>query len=198
MPEHRDDVQPDDVTHGVEEVAAEESAATPGAGPESGTDDAAGTAEETTFDPVVELEARVAELTNDLQRKQAEFINYKRRVEDDRVRAVETGKQRVLTDLLTVLDDLGRAEEHGELTGGFKAVADSLTQTLSKFGLESFGAVGDAFDPQIHEAVFHAGESAEAEVTSIAQVMRTGYRVGDKILRPATVGVVDPAPAQND
>ena len=198
MPEHRDDVQPDDVTHGAEEVAAEESAATPGAGPESGADDAAGTAEETTVDPVVELEARVAELTNDLQRKQAEFINYKRRVEDDRVRAVETGKQRVLTDLLTVLDDLGRAEEHGELTGGFKAVADSLTQTLSKFGLESFGAVGDAFDPQIHEAVFHAGESAEAEVTSIAQVMRTGYRVGDKILRPATVGVVDPAPAQND
>lgn len=198
MPEHRDDVQPDDVTHGAEEVAAEESATTPGAGPESGADDAAAAEQvaEEAAGPTVE--EQLAERTLDLQRVQAEFINYKRRVEDDRVRAVETGKQRVLTDLLTVLDDLGRAEEHGELTGGFKAVADSLTQTLSKFGLESFGAVGDAFDPQIHEAVFHAGESAEAEVTSIAQVMRTGYRVGDKILRPATVGVVDPAPAQND
>ncbi|MFO6452551.1 MULTISPECIES: nucleotide exchange factor GrpE [unclassified Aeromicrobium] len=151
--------------------------------------------EESAPDAVAELEAKVAELTNDLQRKQAEFINYKRRVEDDRPRAVEAGKQKVLTELLTVLDDLGRAEEHGELTGGFKAVADQLRGALGKFDLESFGEVGEPFDPNLHEAVFHAGEDPEVEVQSIAQVMRTGYRVGDRVLRPAVVGVVDPGAA---
>ncbi|MBA4607745.1 nucleotide exchange factor GrpE [Aeromicrobium sp. Marseille-Q0843] len=151
--------------------------------------------EEVAPDPVAELEAKVAELTNDLQRKQAEFINYKRRVEDDRVRAVETGKQKVLTELLTVLDDLGRAEEHGELTGGFKAVADQLRGTVGKFDLVSFGEAGEPFDPNLHEAVFHAGEDPNVAVQSIAQVMRTGYRVGDRVLRPAVVGVVDPGAA---
>lgn len=146
-------------------------------------------------DPVADLESKVAELTNDLQRKQAEFINYKRRVEDDRVRAVETGKQKVLAELLTVLDDLGRAEEHGELTGGFKAVAEQLRTTLGKFDLESFGTVGEPFDPNLHEAVFHAGEDPDVEVQSIAQVMRTGYRMGERVLRPAVVGVVDPGVA---
>ncbi len=141
------------------------------------------------------LEEQLAERTADLQRKQAEFINYKRRVEDDRVRAIETGKQKVLTELLTVLDDLGRAEEHGELTGGFKAVADQLRTTLGKFDLESFGAVGEPFDPNLHEAVFHAGEDPNVEVQSIAQVMRTGYKVGDRVLRAAVVGVVDPGVA---
>lgn len=146
-------------------------------------------------DPVAALESQVSELTNDLKRKQAEFINYKRRVEDDRVRAVETGKQKVLSELLTVLDDLSRAEEHGELTGGFKAVADQLRSTLGKFDLASFGAVGEPFDPNLHEAVFHAGEDPDVEVQSIAQVMRTGYRVGERVLRPAVVGVVDPGAA---
>lgn len=150
---------------------------------------------ETAPDPVADLESKVSELTNDLQRKQAEFINYKRRVEDDRVRAVETGKQKVLSELLTVLDDLGRAEEHGELTGGFKAVADQLRSTLGKFDLESYGTVGEPFDPNLHEAVFHAGEDPNVEVQSIAQVMRTGYKVGDRVLRAAVVGVVDPGVA---
>ena len=152
-------------------------------------------AEDVAPDPVAELEQKVAELTNDLQRKQAEFINYKRRVEDDRVRAVETGKQKVLAELLTVLDDLGRAEEHGELVGGFKAVADQLNATVAKFDLESYGAVGEPFDPNLHEAVFHAGEDPNVEVQSIAQVMRTGYKVGDRVLRAAVVGVVDPGVA---
>lgn len=141
------------------------------------------------------LEEQLAERTADVQRVQAQFINYKRRVEDDRVRAVETGKQKVLAELLTVLDDLGRAEEHGELTGGFKAVADQLRSTLAKFDLESFGTVGEPFDPNLHEAVFHAGEDPNVEVQSIAQVMRTGYKVGDRVLRAAVVGVVDPGVA---
>ncbi|SKB07806.1 nucleotide exchange factor GrpE [Aeromicrobium choanae] len=165
-----------------------------GEAPAAGTDQEQ-VSEEAAPDPVAELEAKVAELTNDLQRKQAEFINYKRRVEDDRVRAVETGKQKVLTELLTVLDDLGRAEEHGELTGGFKAVADQLRGTVGKFDLVSFGEAGEPFDPNLHEAVFHAGEDPNVAVQSIAQVMRTGYRVGDRVLRPAVVGVVDPGVA---
>lgn len=141
------------------------------------------------------LEAQVAELTDDLKRKQAEFINYKRRVEDDRVKAVEKGKQDVLSALLPVLDDLGLAEQHGELTGGFKAVADKVQATVARFGLEPFGTAGEPFDPQVHEAVFHAGEDPNVEVTSIAQVMQTGYKVGDRVLRAATVGVVDPGVA---
>lgn len=142
-------------------------------------------------------EQRIAELTEDLQRKQAEFLNYKRRVEDDRVRFLAEGKNQVLSELLTVLDDIGRADEHGELVGGFKAVADQLTTTLSKFGLEPFGEVGEPFDPNLHEAVFHAGEDPNVQVQSIAQVMRTGYRVGDRVLRPAVVGVVDPGAGED-
>lgn len=144
------------------------------------------------------LEDQLAERTGDLQRVQAQFINYKRRVEDDRVRALKTGEQKVLADLLTVLDDIGRADEHGELSGGFKSVADQLKATVLKFGVESFGAVGEPFDPNLHEAVFHAGEDPNVTVPSIAQVMRTGYRVGDRVLRPAVVGVVDPAPTATD
>ena len=140
-----------------------------------------------------ELEAAVAELTSDLQRKQAEFINYKRRVEDDRIKFIADGKATVINSLLTVLDDLGRADQHGELVGGFKAVADSLRTVVSGHGLEEFGEAGEAFDPNFHEAVSHAGESADVSVTSLAQVLRTGFRIGDKVIRPATVIVVDPA-----
>ncbi|NLC98558.1 MAG: nucleotide exchange factor GrpE [Actinomycetales bacterium] len=140
-----------------------------------------------------ELEAAVAALTSDLQRKQAEFINYKRRVEDDRIKFIADGKATVINSLLTVLDDLGRADQHGELVGGFKAVADSLRTVVSGHGLEEFGEAGEAFDPNFHEAVSHAGESADVSVTSLAQVLRTGFRIGDKVIRPATVIVVDPA-----
>ncbi len=149
-------------------------------------------AEETPLGREAELEAKIAELTSDLQRKQAEFINYKRRVEDDRIVSVENGKQAVITALLTVIDDIGRADEHGELVGGFKAVADALTAELDKFGLEQYGEPGEEFDPQIHDAVFHTGTSAEVSTTSIAQVMKVGYRLKDKVIRAAVVSVVDP------
>jgi molecular chaperone GrpE len=140
-------------------------------------------------------EQQLAERTLDLQRLQAEYVNYKRRVDRDRELVRAQGEAAVLQSLLTVLDDIARAAEHGELQGGFKAVADSLQQAVGKHKLEAFGAKGDAFDPSLHEAVFHAGESSEVEVTSIDTVMRTGYRHGDRVLRPATVGVVDPAAA---
>lgn len=143
--------------------------------------------------PVDELKKDLEERTLDLQRLQAEYVNYKRRVDRDRELVRAQGEAAVLQSLLTVLDDIARAAEHGELEGGFKAVADALQQAVAKHKLESFGAKGEAFDPSLHEAVFHAGESAEVEVTSIDTVMRTGYRHGDRVLRPATVGVVDPA-----
>ena len=141
------------------------------------------------------VEQQLAERTLDLQRLQAEYVNYKRRVDRDRELVRAQGEAAVLQSLLTVLDDIARAADHGELEGGFKAVADSLQQAVGKHKLEAFGVKGDAFDPSLHEAVFHAGESSEVEVTSVDTVMRTGYRHGDRVLRPATVGVVDPAAA---
>jgi molecular chaperone GrpE len=140
-------------------------------------------------------EQQLAERTLDLQRLQAEYVNYKRRVDRDRELVRTQGEAAVLQSLLTVLDDIARAAEHGELEGGFKAVADSLQQAVTKHKLEAFGVKGDAFDPSLHEAVFHAGESAEVDTTTVDTVMRTGYRHGDRVLRPATVGVVDPASA---
>ena len=140
------------------------------------------------------LEQQLAERTADLQRLQAEYVNYKRRVERDRAFVRVQGEASVLRSLLTVLDDIGRAEEHGQLEGGFKAVADALQQAVKSHRLESFGAVGDVFDPRLHEALFHAGESEDVVVTTIQSVVRTGYRVGDDVIRHAQVGVVDPAP----
>lgn len=137
-------------------------------------------------------EEQLAERTADLQRLQAEYQNYRKRVERDRALARTAGEANVLRSLLTVLDDLGRAEQHGELTGGFKAVADALQQAVKAHQLESFGEPGEAFDPHLHEALFHAGESADIDVTTIASVVRTGYRVGDEVLRHAQVGVEDP------
>ena len=139
------------------------------------------------------VEQQLAERTADLQRIQAEYVNYKRRVERDRAMARTTGEASVLRSLLTVLDDIGRAEEHGELEGGFKAVADALQQAVKSHRLEVFGAPGEVFDPRLHEALFHAGESPDVEATTIQSVVRTGYRVGDDVIRHAQVGVVDPA-----
>jgi molecular chaperone GrpE len=139
------------------------------------------------------VEQQLAERTADLQRLQAEYVNYRKRVERDRAASRTLGEAAVLRSLLTVLDDIGRAEEHGELEGGFKAVADALQQALKGHRLEAFGAPGDAFDPRLHEALFHAGESADVDTTTIQSVVRTGYRVGDDVIRHAQVGVVDPA-----
>jgi molecular chaperone GrpE len=139
------------------------------------------------------LEQQLAERTADLQRLQAEYVNYKRRVDRDRALVRAQGEASVLRSLLTVLDDIGRAEEHGQLEGGFKAVADALQQAVKSHRLEVFGEPGDDFDPRLHEALFHSGESADVERTTIATVVRTGYRVGDDVIRHAQVGVVDPA-----
>ena len=136
---------------------------------------------------------KVAELTGDLQRLQAEYLNYKRRVDREKDLAKQRGRDEVLDSLLIVLDDIDRAAQHEELAGGFKAVADALRSATGKHGLEQFGEAGEAFDPNFHEAISHAGESADVTVTSLAQVLRQGFKVGERVLRPATVIVVDPA-----
>ena len=136
----------------------------------------------------------VATLTADLQRLQAEYANYRKRVERDRAVAHESAIGAVLTELLALLDDVDRAEQHGELTGGFKAVADQLNSITSRIGLEKYGTEGEAFDPQIHEALMHE-ESADVEVPTASKILQSGYKYKERILRPARVSVTDPAGA---
>ncbi|MCX2728636.1 nucleotide exchange factor GrpE [Saccharopolyspora sp. NFXS83] len=139
------------------------------------------------------LRKQVDELTEDLKRVTAEYANYRRRVERDRESVVSAAKASVAGDLLTVLDDLERAESHGDLTGAFKAVADKLTGSLTNAGLEAFGREGDEFDPSVHEAVQHT-TSPEVAGPTVTTVMRRGYRFGDRVLRPAMVAVTDHEP----
>ena len=134
----------------------------------------------------------VATLTADLQRLQAEYANYRKRVERDRAVAHESAVGAVLTELLALLDDVDRAEQHGELTGGFKAVADQLNSITSRIGLEKYGTEGEAFDPQIHEALMH-DESADVAVPTASKILQPGYKYKERILRPARVAVTDPA-----
>ena len=136
-------------------------------------------------------EAELAERTADLQRLQAEFANYRKRVDRDRVVVGELAAGRVIADLLPVLDDIDRARAHGDLTGALKAVADQLDAVLAKHGLVAFGEVGDRFDPARHEAVMHE-ESTAVQVPTTTTVMRRGYEYHDRLLRPAMVGVTDP------
>ncbi|BBX10318.1 nucleotide exchange factor GrpE [Mycolicibacterium aichiense] len=132
---------------------------------------------------------KVAELTADLQRVQADFANYRKRALRDQQVAGERAKAAVVSQLLTVLDDLDRARSHGDLeTGPLKSVADKLTAALAGLGLTAFGAEGDEFDPSLHEAVQHEGEGSKPV---LGNVMRQGYRLGDQVLRHALVGVVD-------
>lgn len=154
--------------------------------------------EEFVDDVVTEVEAPgqetdpVASLTADLQRLQAEYANYRKRVERDRSVAHELAIGSVLTELLATLDDIDRASSHGELSGGFKAVADQLASITNRFGLEKYGVDGDVFDPQIHEALMH-DTSADVAVPTASKILQSGYKYKDRILRPARVAVTDPA-----
>ena len=132
-----------------------------------------------------------ASLTADLQRLQAEYANYRKRVERDRAVAGEIAVAGVLTELLSTLDDIERAAQHGELTGGFKSVSDQLIATTSKLGLEKYGQDGDEFDPQIHEALMHE-TSADVTVATASKILQPGYKFKERVLRPARVAVTDP------
>ena len=152
------------------------------------------TPEEVAADDFVELralEAKLEERTADLQRVKAEFDNYRKRVERDRALVVEQAMAGVLAHLVPVLDDVDRAREHGELTGGFKSVADALEASLAKLGLERFGEPGEPFDPLVHEAVLHQHSADVTEPTAVT-VMRPGYRFADRLIRPAMVAVAEP------
>jgi molecular chaperone GrpE len=146
-------------------------------------------------DEVFALRGRVADLTNDLQRLQAEYANYRKRVDRDRQLVAESAAYKALTPVIEVLDTIDRAKEHGELEGGFKAVADQLERVVTSAGLVRFGEPGDAFDPTFHEALSHLGADAEVEVTTVKHVAKGGYRMGDRVVRAAQVLVVDPADA---
>ena len=144
--------------------------------------------------PMVEA-SLLDERTRDLQRVQAEYANYRKRADRDRLAAGEIATGRVLTELLPILDDLDRAREHGDLTGGLKAIADKLDGVTSKLGLVAFGDDGDAFDPTVHEAVMH-DESTEVSEPTCTKILRPGYKHGERLLRPAMVGVTDPVQVQ--
>ena len=177
-----EDVAPDDGT--PEEVPADAGA--------SGEPEAEGQADAVEGE-LSTAQRQVDELTTDLQRLQAEYLNYKRRVERDRELVRENATYAALAPIIEVLDTIDRAREHEPLEGGFKAVAEQLERTVSGVGLVKFGEVGDAFDPTIHEALSHIGTDPEVEVTTCKVVAKAGYKIGDRVVRAAQVLVVDPA-----
>jgi molecular chaperone GrpE len=142
-------------------------------------------------DEMAVTRAELAERTADVQRIQAEYANYRKRVERDRLAVREQALANVLAEMLPALDDIGRAREHGELSGGFKSVAESLESAVAKLGLVSYGEKGDPFDPMIHEALLHSYSDEVTEPTCV-QVLQPGYKIGDRILRPARVAVAEP------
>ncbi len=137
---------------------------------------------------VAEVEGKLAELTSDLQRVHAEYANYRKRVERDRELIRQTAVGGVLAELLSALDDVDRARQHGELEGAFKSVGESIEATVTRIGLERFGAVGEPFDPNVHEALTHEASDEVSEPTVVG-VYQPGYRYADRVLRPARVAV---------
>jgi molecular chaperone GrpE len=143
-------------------------------------------------DELAVTQMALAERTADLQRLQAEFLNYKRRVDRDRDLIRENATYAALAPIIEVLDTIDRARLHGELEGGFKAVAEQLERIVANLGLTRFGEPGDPFDPNIHEALSHIGEDPEVKVTTCQHIAKAGYRIGDRVVRAAQVLVVDP------
>ena len=143
-------------------------------------------------DELTATKAALEERTADLQRLQAEFLNYKRRVDRDRELVRQNATYLALAPITEVLDTIDRAREHGDLDPGFRAVAEQLERVVAGLGLTTFGEVGDAFDPRVHEALSHIGEDPEVEVTTAKVVAKAGYRIGDRVVRAAQVLVVDP------
>ncbi len=138
------------------------------------------------------LKEQLVERTGDLQRLQAEYANYRKRVDRDRGAMRELALANVLTEMLPALDAIGQARQHDELSGGFKSVAETIESAVSKLGLVTYGEIGEPFDPKIHEAV---ATSYSPDVTDVTctEIFQPGYKVGDRILRPARVVVAEPA-----
>ena len=145
-------------------------------------------------DALFQARAEAAERLDDLRRLQAEYVNYRRRVERDREAVRENAIASVLGELLGLLDDIGRARDHGDLNGGFRSVGEALEATTTKLGLVRFGEPGDEFDPTVHDALMHE-YSDEVTVPTCTQVLMPGYRFGNRIIRPARVAVAEPTEA---
>lgn len=144
-----------------------------------------------TADALAAAEALAAERLDQWQRVQAEYVNYRRRVERDREAVRENAVATVLGELLGVLDDIGRARDHGDLTGAFRSVGEGLETVTAKLGLVRYGEPGDEFDPRVHEALMHE-YSDEVSVPTCTKVLMSGYRYGERIIRPARVAVAEP------
>ncbi|KAB2348500.1 nucleotide exchange factor GrpE [Actinomadura rudentiformis] len=187
----RDKRRIDPQTGQVREPAERPAPGSPGGG------SAAASAGTTTSEETEALKTQLDERTLDLKRLKAEYDNYRKRVERDRVAVREQALANVLNELLPVLDDIGRARDHDELTGGFKSVGEALEAVTGKLGLERFGEKGEPFDPVVHEALMHA-YSADVTETSVVDVLQPGYRIGERVLRPARVAVAEPDPDAGD
>jgi len=185
--------EPADVSSGDTPEAAESKAAPPsseeGAAP-AGDEAVANVGLTAQLDQV---RTALNERTADLQRLQAEYQNYRRRVERDRIAVKEIAVANLLTELLPTLDDIGRAREHGQLVGDFKSVAESLEMVAAKMGLQQFGKEGEPFDPTVHEALMHSYAPDVTETTCVA-ILQPGYRIGERTIRPARVAVAEPQP----
>jgi len=133
-------------------------------------------------------------LLDDLKRLQAEYANYRRRTEEQREAEIERAKGAAAKGLLPVLDDLDRAEKHGDLEEGspFAAIAEKVRAVVERMGVTTYGAAGEEFDPLQHEAIFQQPTPGVATPT-ILEVVETGYRLGSVELRPAKVVVAVPA-----
>ncbi|AEW95674.1 MULTISPECIES: nucleotide exchange factor GrpE [Streptomycetaceae] len=185
--------EPSDVPADAEAAAADDAAQAAGPADQAGP---AAPAEGSGGGRDKELETvrgQLAERTADLQRLQAEYQNYRRRVERDRVSVREVAVANLLGELLPVLDDIGRARDHGELVGGFKSVGESLETVVAKLGLQQFGKEGEPFDPLVHEALMHS-YSPDVTETTCVQILQPGYRIGERTIRPARVAVAEPQP----
>jgi len=165
----------------------------PGAPATNTTAEEADTIPAETEAEIAELKAQLAERTADLQRLQAEYVNYKRRVDRDRDVVRKGTIENLLKEFLPALDDVRSAREHGDLTGAFKSVGEELERVTGKQGLESYGQKGDPFDPHVHEALLHS-HAAGVDGPTCVEILQPGYRVGDRILRPARVAVAEPDP----
>ncbi|MCJ1678426.1 nucleotide exchange factor GrpE [Streptomyces sp. APSN-46.1] len=182
---------PDDAVEPTAAASSEEEAAAPAG--DSAAAQSAPAADAALLAQLDQTRTALNERTADLQRLQAEYQNYRRRVERDRIAVKEIAVASLLTELLPTLDDIGRARDHGELVGGFKSVAESLETAAAKMGLQQFGKEGEPFDPTIHEALMHSYAPDVTETTCVA-ILQPGYRIGERTIRPARVAVAEPQP----
>ena len=146
---------------------------------------------EDTLTPLGQAKKEAAEYLEALQRERAEFINFRNRSQKEQERFRQHGIIDVLTALLPALDDIDRIREHSEMDESFKAVSAKIDKAFEKFGVEKFGEKGEDFDPTKHDAILHKPDP-QAEKETVDTVVEAGYRIGDRVIRAARVGVASP------